>query len=358
MVLGLERQPRTRRNLENSAFPGLPRRFSLQSAASQPRGPCRSNALARVFIDGQAGTTGLEISERLANRSDIELLEIDPAERKNPDARRCLMARADVAVLCLPDAAAREAVALAPSEARIIDASTAHRTDPAWVYGCPELGGGQREAIAAAKRVSNPGCYPQGFVLLLKPLLEAGLLSPALAVTVFGLSGYSGGGRTLIERHQGFSADERERWNTRPYALGLEHKHVPEMQRYAGLEQRPLFVPTVGDFYRGMLIQVPLFTSSLEAGASLRAVYACLAERYEHEPFVEVLPANGEAALDGGFLEATTLNGTNHVQLLVYGHEGQMLLLARYDNLVKGAAGAAVQNLNLMLGVDETEGLK
>jgi N-acetyl-gamma-glutamyl-phosphate reductase len=316
-----------------------------------------ATALARVFIDGQAGTTGLEISERLRGRRDLELLEIDPAERKNPDARRCLMAGADVSVLCLPDAAAREAAALAPPEARIIDASTAHRTDPAWVYGCPELGDGQREAIAAASRVSNPGCYPQGFLLLIKPLVAAGILSRAAAVTVLGLSGYSGGGRSLIEQHQNFSAAERERWNTRPYALSLEHKHVPEMQHYAGLEQPPLFVPTVGHFYRGMLIQIPLFATALAAGSTLTRVHDCLAERYAQEPFVEVLPANGADALDGTFLDATTLNGSNRVQLLVYGHDQQMLLLARYDNLVKGAAGAAVQNLNLMLGVRETEGL-
>ncbi len=313
--------------------------------------------MATVFIDGQAGTTGLEISERLATRNDIELLEIEPARRKEPETRRCLMQAADVTVLCLPDAAAREAVALAPDTARLIDASTAHRVDPAWTYGCPELAPQAREAIRNARLVSNPGCYPQGFVLLIAPLVRAGLLDPDATLSVFGLSGYSGGGRALIDKHRAFSAEQRECWNTRPYALSLQHKHVPEMQRYAGLEHAPLFVPTVGDYYRGMLIEVPLFTRNLSPGGSIDAVHECLLNAYDNEPFVEVLPLNSAAAQDDGFLAATALNKTNNVQLLVYGHADQLLLIARYDNLGKGASGAAVQNLNLMLGIEETQGL-
>lgn len=314
--------------------------------------------MATVFIDGQAGTTGLEISQRLRVRNDVTLLEIDEAKRKDADARRDLIASADVTVLCLPDDASKQAVALSAGRGRILDASTAYRVDPQWAYGCPELSEGQRSTIAQARLVSNPGCYPQGFVLLVRPLIEAGLLSASVPLSVFGLSGYSGGGRSMIEKYQAFTPDEADRLNTRPYGLSLKHKHVPEMHIYSKSETAPLFRPSVGNYYRGMLIEVPLFASQLKAGTGLSDLQRILSERYADEHFIEVLPANPTDVLDEGFLDPTFCNNTNHVQLMVFGNAEQFLLTARYDNLGKGAAGAAIQNLNLMLGVNEHLGLE
>jgi N-acetyl-gamma-glutamyl-phosphate reductase len=313
--------------------------------------------LTSVFIDGEAGTTGLRIAELLALRGDLELLRIDPAERKDPAARARLLAAADVAILCLPDDAAREAAILAPDRCRLLDASTAHRTHADWVYGLPELAPEQRARIAGARSVANPGCYPQGFILLIRPLIEAGLLDPDQPLSLHALSGYSGGGRPMIEAYSAFDADTRERNNTRPYGLGLRHKHVPEMQRYSGTSTAPLFAPSVGCFAQGMLVQIPLFTRQLSGHPDAAAVQALLARRYAGEPFVRVLPTNAPDALDGGFLAPTLCNDTNRIELMVFGHEEQLLLIARYDNLGKGAAGAAIQNLNLMLGRDETLGL-
>jgi N-acetyl-gamma-glutamyl-phosphate reductase len=267
------------------------------------------------------------------------------------------MADSDVTVLCLPDDAAREAVALAAERCRILDASTAYRVASDWVYGCPELCESQRADIRDAARVSNPGCYPQGFILMIRPLIDAGLLDPAVALRVFGLSGYSGGGRTLIEKYQAFSPEQQEAWNTRPYSLALQHKHVPEMHRYSGTRNAPLFVPSVGNFYRGILVQVPLFVSELKPGTTIDDVHRTLDVRYESEQYVDVAAANDTSLLDDGYLSATALNNTNGLQLMVYGNAQQILLAARYDNLVKGAAGAAIQNLNLMLGAEESTGL-
>lgn len=313
--------------------------------------------LTKVFIDGQAGTTGLQISRRLAQRDDIEVKQIAPGERKDPRARARLFAEADVAILCLPDAAAMEAVALADGRCRIIDASTAHRVNDDWCYGLPELDAGQRERIASAPLVSNPGCYPQGFILMIRPLIEAGMLSPAQALTTHAISGYSGGGRPLIETREGFAPDQAERRNTELYGLTLQHKHVPEMQKFSGLAMAPLFTPAVGHYYQGMLVQIPLFTRDLENGAGMEAVHQVLATRYANEPFVSVLDPGAADALDGGFLNPTACNHSNRLELMVFGQADQLLLVARYDNLGKGAAGAAVQNLNLMIGVEETTGL-
>ena len=303
--------------------------------------------MTTIFIDGQAGTTGLEIVARLRERPEFSLLELDDRQRKSSDARREALAAADVAILCLPDDAAREAVALAPEQTRLLDASSAHRTAPGWVYGVPELGPGQRDAIRAATRVANPGCYAQAYVLLVRPLVDAGLLKTDAVPGCQGLSGYSGGGRALIERFEAMDADTRARWTARPYALGLVHKHLPEMQAHSGVRDLPLFTPVVGAYYRGMLVTVPLRAEQLNlSGASTpEAVQAVLQERYAGEP------------CDDGFLDATACNLTNRVDLMVFGHERQTLLVARLDNLGKGAAGAAVQNLNLMTGADELEGL-
>lgn len=313
--------------------------------------------MTRIFIDGEAGTTGLQIAQRLADRQDLELARIDPAARKDPQAKARLLESVDIAILCLPDEAAREAVALAGERCRILDASTAHRTSDRWVYGLPELGAAQRRQIAAARCVANPGCYPQGFVLLVRPLIEAGLLPASLPLRLHALSGYSGGGRPLIETYQGFDAETAERWNTRPYALGLAHKHVPEMHRYSGSAVPPLFAPSVGNYYQGMLVQVPLFARELTGPVAPGDIRDLLAERYADEPFVSVLATGAPDALDAGFLAPTACNHTNRIELMVFGHDEQILLVARYDNLGKGASGAAIQNLNLMMGVDETTGL-
>ena len=311
--------------------------------------------MARVFIDGQAGTTGLEISQRLRARDDIELLEIAVDARKEPSARVALMHEADVTILCLPDDAAREAVALGGSQTRFLDASTAHRCASDWVYGCPELCPDQRSAIAEAQRVSNPGCYPQGFLLLIRPLIESGIVDPDLPLSVFGLSGYSGGGRSLIEKHQAFTPEQVEAQNTQPYALSLAHKHVPEMQHYSGCNHAPLFAPWVAHYYRGMLVQVPLFTRQFQQQADADAIRQLLVRRYADERFINVLEV--DCAVEAGFLNACACNGSNDMQLFVTGNDEQILLIARYDNLGKGASGAAVQNLNLMLGEEESLGL-
>ena len=308
----------------------------------------------KIFIDGQAGTTGLQIQERLSVRTDIELLEIDPAERKNPDAKQSIIDRADVVVLCLPDDAARETVENTKNtHTRFIDASTAHRVNPDWAYGLPELMPDQRDAIASARLVSNPGCYPTGFLAAVKPLISAGALSVDALISISAISGYSGGGRQLIEKYESEDAN----WPARPYGLPMKHKHVPEMTQYAGLSTSPLFMPTVGHFYNGMLVSVPIHRDQLVETHSIENVHQLISDQYEAEPCINVMPLNDDAELLDGFLNPESANGTNRVDIFVYGHDGQMILIARLDNLGKGAAGAAVQNLNLMLQVTELEGL-
>ena len=312
----------------------------------------------KVYIDGQAGTTGLEIAGRLRGRADIEMLAIAEADRKRAAARQCLLQGADVSILCLPDQAAREAVQLAGTGSRLIDASTAHRTDPGWVYGLPELSPDQPNAIAGARLVSNPGCYPQGFILAVRPLIDAGVLDPATPLSVHALSGYSGGGRKMIEAYRGADAEQRDAWGARPYALELAHKHLPEMQHYAGTSSAPLFSPIVGNFYKGMVTQVPLFAEHVPPGTTPADIQRILAQTYASTRFVDVLPVPATGSLDGGYLSPTACNGTNRLEIAVFGSERQMLLTSRYDNLGKGAAGAAVQNLNLMLGCDQAAGLE
>ena len=308
----------------------------------------------KVFIDGHAGTTGLEIGTRLCQRHDLEILRIADADRKNADARRRCLNAADVVILCLPDDAAREAVALLENpDTKVLDASTAHRVADGWTYGLPELQKQQRACIRRANRVSNPGCYPTGFLLAMRTLVDAGLAPRDLLVSVTAVSGYSGGGRSMIERYQ--SDDPAQPPKT--YGLDLAHKHVPEMRVHAGLVNTPLFVPTVAPYYRGMLVQIPLANAQLAGVTHAWQVQQALAERFSGEPFVEVLPLQAETALDDGFLSPLATNNTNRIELLVFGNAHWSLVVARLDNLGKGAAGAAVQNLNLMLGVAENEGL-
>lgn len=308
----------------------------------------------RIFIDGQAGTTGLQIHERLSVRTDIALIEIDPAERKNPDAKQSIIDQADVVVLCLPDDAARETVRKTKNtHTRFIDASTAHRVNPDWTYGMPELMPDQREAIASARLVSNPGCYPTGFLAAVKPLISASVLARDALISISAISGYSGGGRQLIEKYESAGAN----WPARPYGMPLRHKHVPEMKQYADLSTSPLFMPSVGHFYQGMLVSVPIHRDQLVNTHSIENVHQLISEHYATEPCINVMPLNDDVELEDGFLDPQAANDTNRVDVFVYGHNDQIILVARLDNLGKGAAGAAVQNLNLMLQVTELEGL-
>jgi len=303
----------------------------------------------RVFIDGAAGTTGLEIHERLASRSEFELIVLGDAERKSEAARRDALHAADIAVLCLPDDAAREAVALAQgSNTRIIDASSAHRVTPGWVFGFPEVSG--REAVANASRVSNPGCYSTGFIALIAPLVRAGLLPADWPYTANAVSGYSGGGKTLIER---FEADEDIAW--RGYALQLGHKHVPEMQQRCGLIRTPLFTPAVIPAYRGMVVEVPLPLGAMPDAATPDRLRSCLADFYADSPVVGM-----GAELEGEMLLRKSNPGSDRMDLFVFSSAdgSQARLIALLDNLGKGASGAAVQSLNLMCGLPETSGLR
>lgn len=313
----------------------------------------------KIFIDGQSGTTGLRIREYLARRDDLEVLQIAEMERKSEAARNELVNQADLVILCLPDDAARETVNMAANaHARILDASSAHRVHPDWVYGLPELGAGRREQIKRARLVSNPGCYPTGFLLAIAPLVSNGLLSSRVPLTISALSGYTGGGRKMVEEYEArASSHPGDLWYARPYALGMNHKHLPEMQHYAGLDMAPMFLPWVGHFPQGMLVSTPLSQVWFEQKASPESVFELLADIYSNEPCVTVHPPNDQTELDQGKLDPQSNNNTNRVDIFVFGNKEQLLLMSRLDNLGKGAAGAAVQNLNLMLGDEELRGL-
>jgi len=310
----------------------------------------------RVYVDGQEGTTGLRIHEYLAARDDIEVLRIAPERRKDPGERARLLNAADVAFLCLPDAAAREAVALVTNPATcIIDASTAHRTANDWTFGLPELAPTQRALLRASHRIANPGCHSTGFLLLVRPLVDAGLVPRDLPLSAMSITGYSGGGRRMIEIYER-GGDSRLQ-APREYALKLNHKHVPEMTVHAGLTVAPVFMPVVGPYYKGLSVTVPLHLAQLPAAATAERLHAALAQRYADERFVHVMPLRDPQALEDAYFDPQACNDTNRVEVFVFANDSQALLIARLDNLGKGASGAAVQCMNVHLGIDEARGL-
>lgn len=313
--------------------------------------------MTKVFIDGQEGTTGLKILERFKDRNDIELLKIDPEKRKDANERKKLINSSDFTFLCLPDAAAIEAVSLVENpKTRIIDASTAHRTNPDWAYGFPELSAQHREKIKNAKRVAVPGCYASGFLSMAYPLIAHEILPKDYPVTIHAISGYSGSGKKGIAQYE--AADRAKEFNTpRQYALTQNHKHLPEMQIISGLNYRPMFNPYVCDYFAGMVVSLPLHTRLLSKKCTPNDVKQMFDEHYNGSAFISVAEVNGTDVLTNGFIGANELENTNRMQIIVCGNDEQILVCSRFDNLGKGASGAAVQCLNIMMDVDEKTGL-
>ena len=311
-----------------------------------------------VYVDGQEGTTGLRIGDVLAARPDVELLRIDPDKRKDPAERARLLNAADVAFLCLPDAASREAAALLTNpKTCLIDASTAFRSHPDWVYGLPELAPGQRDRIRSSKRITNPGCHSSAFILLVRPLVEAGIIRADLPLSATSITGYSGGGRKMIEQYRAGGDPTLE--SPRPYALALSHKHLPEMTAHTGLTTPPVFQPIVAAYYKGLAVRVPLHTSTLAPGSTPARLHAELARYYAGEPFVRVMELNDPDTMAAGTFDVQACNDTNRADLFVFADAGggQVMLMARLDNLGKGASGAAVQSMNVHLGLEEGLGM-
>jgi N-acetyl-gamma-glutamyl-phosphate reductase len=321
-------------------------------------GTNQMSSQAKIFIDGAVGTTGLEIRERLAGRAELSLITLSEADRKNSVARKGALNDADVVILCLPDEAAKEAVTLIDNPAvRVIDASSAHRVAPGWTYGFPELEADGYDRIAQAGRVSNPGCWPTGFLAIMRPLVRAGLVPADFPVSVNGVTGYSGGGKSMIAEFEDKESAGYTETVSRIYGLNLSHKHLPEMQQHSGLSHPPLFEPSVGRFYRGMLVEVPLQLWALPGKPTPRDLHAALVKSYPDRPLVKVASLEDAAAATS--LDAEILAGGNGVTIYVFANEksAQARLVAAFDNLGKGASGAAVQNLNIMLGLPETTGL-
>lgn len=318
----------------------------------------RKPVAVSIFIDGAAGTTGLEIRERLQNSPDLRLVTLDERNRKDVSARKAALNEADIVILCLPDAAAREAVSLVENPAtRIIDPSTAHRTAKGWVYGFPEIEKPRRAELRDARRVSNPGCYATGFLAVVRPLIRENLLPADYPLTCNAVSGYSGGGREMISEFENDKAPNFTREIFRSYGLQLQHKHVPEMQGHAGLAHPPLFAPAVGRFYRGMLVEIPLQLWALPSNPTPQMIHSALADAYRNEPLIQVAPLATAAAMKT--LDAEELKNTDRLKLYIFANDSrrQARIVASLDNLGKGAAGACVQNLNVMLGRAETMGL-
>ena len=310
----------------------------------------------KVFVDGQEGTTGLRLLDYLSGRSDVELLRIADDKRKDPAERARFLNAADVAFLCLPDVASREAVALVTNpNTCVIDASTAFRTTDSWAYGLPELTRGQREKIRTSKRIAVPGCHASAFLMAVRPLVEAGVMQADYPVSAFSLTGYSGGGKQMIAEFEAGGNPKLD--SPRPYSLGLAHKHLPEMRVQAGLAQAPIFNPIVGNFLKGLAVTVPVYPDRLARKVTPEQIADIYRKHYEGEQFVRVMPVGDEANLDGGFFDVQGNNDTNRVDLFVFGSAERIVLMARLDNLGKGAAGAAVQCMNVHVGADEATGL-
>lgn len=310
-----------------------------------------------VFIDGQHGSVGLKIHERIISRKDLTLIEIPVEKRKDPDAKRTLLNEADIIFLCLPDNAARESVSLITNESVcVIDSSTAHRVKEDWVYGLPELNKNQRGLIKNSKRIAVPGCHATGLIALLYPLVSQGIVPPDYPVSSYAIAGYSGGGNAMIADYKSENLPEDIK-NPRPYSLGLNHKHIPEMTKITGLSKAPLFSPTVVNVYNGEIIFIPLVASYLKQHLSAENIRNELAEYYDGEHFIKVMPFPADNYLKNGYMTFTDCNGTNTLEIFVFGDKEKILLMARFDNLGKGSSGVAIQDMNLVLGIPEETGL-